>query len=36
LSEIVVNLSIGVVEVTLFGRVPVDDLIKYASTLRPV
>lgn len=32
----VVNLSIGDVEVTLFGRVPVDDLIQYASTLQPV
>jgi hypothetical protein len=32
----VVNLSIGDVEVTLFGRVPVDELIQYASTLQPV
>lgn len=31
----VVELSIGEVDVTLFGRVPVEDLIQYASTLRP-
>jgi hypothetical protein len=31
----VVELSIGEVEVVLYGRVPVEDLIQYASTLRP-
>jgi len=31
----VVELSIGEVDVTLYGRVPVEDLIQYASTLRP-
>lgn len=31
----VVEVSIGEVEMTLFGRVPVGDLIAYASTLQP-
>lgn len=30
-----VKVSIGDVEMTFLGRVPVDDLIQYASTLRP-
>jgi hypothetical protein len=32
----VVDISIGDVEISFLGRVPVDDLIQYASTLRPV
>lgn len=32
----VVELSIGEVEVVLYGRVPVEDVIQYASTLRAV
>lgn len=30
-----VEVSIGDVEMTFLGRLPVDDLIQYASTLRP-
>jgi hypothetical protein len=30
-----VEVSIGDVEMTFLGRVPVDDLIQYVSTLRP-